>query len=46
MNDERKRFPGWILVLVMALFIGGMGVAIYLNVRPDPTLPRAPIEKR
>ncbi len=46
MNDERRRFPGWILVLVMALFIGGMGVVIYLNVRLDPTLPRAPIEKR
>ena len=46
MTEPRKRVPGWILVLGMALFIAGMGVAIYLSVRPDPTLPRATIEKR
>ena len=46
MSAPRKRIPGWIVVLAMALFIAGMGVAIYLSVRPDPTLPRAPIERR
>jgi hypothetical protein len=39
MSDDVKRFPGWILVLVMTLVIGGFGLAIYLSVRPDPTLP-------
>jgi hypothetical protein len=46
MSAERKRIPGWILVLAMAAFIAGMGIAIYFSVRPDPSLPRPVVEKR
>lgn len=45
-SRQRRRLPGWLVVVLMALFIAGMGVAIYLNVRPDPTLPRATVEKK
>lgn len=46
MSDERRRIPGWVLVLVMAAFIGVIGVGIYLGIRPDPTLPPVIVEKR
>lgn len=45
MSADRKRVPGWLIVLAMALFIAGMGLAIYFGIRPDPTLPSAPIER-
>lgn len=45
MSEERKRLPGWVIVLAMFAFIAAMGVAIYFGIRPDPTLPRAPIER-
>lgn len=38
-DDRAARFPGWVLVLIMTVVIGGLGLAIYLSVRPDPTLP-------
>lgn len=45
MSTPRARVPGWLVVLGMALFIAAMGVAIYFSIRPDPTLPKAPIER-
>ncbi|HLU38831.1 MAG TPA: hypothetical protein VK081_05570 [Planctomycetota bacterium] len=45
-SSTRPRVPGWIVVLLMLLFIAGLGVAIWFAVRPDPTLPVAPIERR
>jgi hypothetical protein len=34
-----RRFPGPFVLLVMALVIAAIGTAIYLGIRPDPTLP-------
>jgi hypothetical protein len=45
-RTARRRVPGWLVVLLMALFIAGMGAAIWYTVRQDPSLPRAPIERR
>jgi len=45
MNGERRRVAGWVIVLLMAAFVAGIGVAIYFGIRPDPSLPRAPMER-
>lgn len=44
MNPARRRIPGWMVVLFMALFVAAMGAAIWYGIRPDPTLPKAPVE--
>jgi hypothetical protein len=43
---KRRRVPGWIVVLVMLLFVASVGLGIWLAIRPDPTLPVAPLERR